>query len=251
MHIQQIRNATLVLTYAGKKIIIDPWLRGRTSVDENDDGTDRLIPTVDLPMSAEDIIKDIEAIVITHTGDGHFDHETADILDKYVPIFTGDEEAQKELTSLGFHNVEVLSNDGTKFDDITLYRTEGQRGELKKNNARPVCGVMMRAPEEETLYIAGDTIFYDNIAQELYNHCPGVVVLNACGAVNLDIGRMIMDATDVVLVAQQAPTAKIVVSHMEALEDATVSREKMREYVAAYGVDKQVTIPDDGEVLTF
>lgn len=254
MNVRQTRNATLVIEYGGKKFIIDPWFRVMCM--SADSGFAQIMwlqstQLDDFPPSSENILDDIDAIIVTHTGDGCFDYGVANELEKKIPVFTRDEIIQNEIKALGFENVSMLSDEGSAFFDITLYRTQGRRGELKSDIRSTVCGVVMDAPEEKTLYIAGDTIFYDGVAQELYNFRPEIIVLNACGAVNAGVGRLIMDATDVVLVAQQAPYAQIVVCYMEDIRKPSATREKMYRYIKSYGVGSQVMIPDVGERMFF
>ena len=45
------------------------------------------LPIVDLPISIDEIIKDLEAIIITHTHIDHWDDYTAKFIPKYIPIF--------------------------------------------------------------------------------------------------------------------------------------------------------------------
>ena len=52
-----------------------------------DEGKKIRLPIVDLPISIDEIIKDLEAIIITHTHIDHWDDYTAKFIPKYIPIF--------------------------------------------------------------------------------------------------------------------------------------------------------------------
>ena len=84
MKITQIRNATNRLEYAGKTFLIDPWLMPRHTfcfVDipgqpyhTPDPLKEHLpMPFYDLPMSKEEILKDVDFIVLTHIHPDHID----------------------------------------------------------------------------------------------------------------------------------------------------------------------------------
>lgn len=255
MIIQQIRNATLVVTYAGKRFLVDPWFQKK--------GTGRCAPTpwpeknklpspgVELPLPVEQIMEGIDAIIVTHIHPDHFEEETATMLDKGIPVFTRDAKARRFIEKMGFRQIRSLSAQGVRFGEITLIKTKGQHGTSRYRNAGAVCGVVFQAPCEKKLYIAGDTVYYDGVAKELDIHRPDVVVLNACAATLLFVGRLIMGKEDVLSVCKAAPYATVIASHMETVNHATVSRAELRDFLTAHGVNEQVLIPADGESIRF
>jgi len=52
-------------------------------------------------------------------------------------------------------------------------------------------------------------------------------------------------------VAQAAPRATIVASHLEAVNHCMLSRATLREWVQAQGLGARVLVPDDGEARVF
>ena len=124
-------------------------------------------------------------------------------------------------------------------------------GEAPERTAGASCGVVFTAREEKTLYIAGDTVYYEGVADILNRYHPEVVILNACGATMAGVGRLIMGKEDVLSVCHAIPHAAIIASHMEAVNHATVTREELKAYLARHGVMKQVYIPEDGESCEF
>lgn len=76
-------------------------------------------------------------------------------------------------------------------------------------------------------------------------------MVNACAAVLLDEGRLIMDDADVEKTVLAADGAPVVVSHMDAVAHATISRPEMKKRLTERGVWDKVIMPDDGETLTF
>ena len=74
-------------------------------------------------------------------------------------------------------------------------------------------------------------------------------MLNACAAEIVGYGRLIMNDEDVEAVAQTAKNAKIVISHMDTVAHASITRYAMRGLLAKRGV--VYLMPEDGETLAF
>jgi L-ascorbate metabolism protein UlaG (beta-lactamase superfamily) len=96
------------------------------------------------------------------------------------------------------------------------------------------------------LYVAGDTIWCDEVAEALDAHAPDVVVVNA-GAARFETGDPItMTADDVVAVARHAPQARVVAVHLEAINHCGLSRADLHQRLQAEGLTDRVTVPEDG-----
>lgn len=254
MQIQQIRNATIVLYYSGKRFLVDPWLQKKgTGFIAPTPYPEKNIPspTAELPISVSEILRNTDAIIVTHIHPDHFDTETAQMLDKSIPVFVQNENDKIKIESMGYKKVYIIKKNGTEFFNIRLTRTQGMHGISPTQNAGSVCGVIFSAINEKKLYIAGDTIFYDGVKKELDLHKPNIIILNACGAEIINIGRLIMDAKDVYSVCKAAPYATVIVSHMEAVNHATITRSELRDYTFKHGISEQVLIPSDGEAMIF
>lgn len=255
MKIQQIRNATIRIDCGGKRLLIDPWFQkkgtGLCAPSPNPEKAKIQSPTAELPFSVEQIMDGVDALIVTHIHPDHFDPETAAMLDKHIPVFAGDEETKAQIKSFGYSSVTVLRDESMTFGDVTLVRTQAMHGEIPDRAPGPVCGVVLRAKQEPTLYIAGDTVYYAGVEQALQQHHPDIVVLNACGAELMGVGRLIMGKEDVLKVCTVAPRATIIASHMDAVNHATVTRSQLRDFLNEHGVMERCMIPKDGEMLTF
>lgn len=255
MKIQQIRNATIRIECAGKHFLIDPWFQkkgtGMSAPSPDPEKAKIPSPTTELPFSVEQIMAGIDAMIVTHIHPDHFDPETAAMLDKSIPVFAVNEETKSQIEGFGYTSVMVLKDEGTDFDGVVLIRTEAMHGESPERAAGVVCGVILQAAGEPTLYVAGDTIYYKWVEQTLERYHPDVVVLNACGAELMGLGRLIMGAEDVLNVCEAAPNATIIASHMDAVNHATVTRAELRDFLRKHGKDGHVLIPENGECLEF
>ncbi|MFF2797895.1 MBL fold metallo-hydrolase [Lysinibacillus xylanilyticus] len=252
MKIQQIRNATLVIEYAGKKFFIDPVLanKGAYPPVQNSVRQDQNNPLVDLPTSIDKLIN-VDAVIVTHLHLDHFDPVAKDVLPKDLKMFVQNEEDANEVKKAGFSNVEVLQ-ENTVIEGIQLIKTKGQhgRGEVLKFIGQ-VCGVVFNHPNEKKLYIAGDTVWYDGVQEVLEKNHPEIIVVNGGDNQFLEGGSLIMGKNDIHEVHKAAPNSKIIVSHMEAVNHWTLSRADLKSFIHEKGIAANVFVPENGEEYTF
>lgn len=261
MKIQQIRNAMVRIRYAGKTFLTDPWLAPRGSMGTFRDypmfrcrpeRLDLPLPLCDLPMPVADILTGVDAYIVTHVHPDHIDMaadgSVGAPLDKAVPVFVQSEEDAAVLWRSGFARVEVLGEE-TVFAGIRLSKTPGRHGTIIP--CGPSCGVVFRHPDEKTLYVAGDTIWFDGVAESLRRYRPDVVMVNACAAELLDEGRLIMDDADVAALHAARPEARIIVSHMDTVPHAALTRQDMDQALRRRGIREAVFMPDDGQSADF
>jgi len=179
------------------------------------------------------------------------DDVAKEVLPKDIKLFTQNEDDANEIKNAGFQNVEVLQED-TVFEGIQLIKTKGEhgRGEIVKL-AGSVCGVVFKHQDEKTLYVAGDTVWYSAVQEVIDTHKPEIIAVNAGDNQFLQGGSLVMGKEDVYEVYQAAPNAKIIASHMEAVNHWTLSREELKSFVNEKGMSTNVLVPNDGESYTF
>lgn len=263
MKIKQIRNATVRIEYAGKTFLVDPWLGAKhsagcfsilpgTPVHAVDPVKDNILyPIFDLPESVEQVLSGIDYYLLTHVHPDHIDMlpdgSVGAPLDKAKPIYVQNENDAKILQSSHFENVSVLGEE-TPCDGISLCKTAARHG--TRALASDACGIVFQSADEPTLYIAGDTIWFDGVKDALLKYKPDVVILNACAAEFIEYGRLIMNDEDVDCVARTAPYAKLIISHMDNVPHAAITRHSMKGLLARRGIDNYF-MPADGETLEF
>ncbi|WP_425353024.1 MBL fold metallo-hydrolase, partial [Rhizobium anhuiense] len=112
------------------------------------------------------------------------------------------------------------------------------------------CGVVFKMAGTKTIYLAGDTIWQEDVAAALETHQPDVVILNSGYAMIVGIeGGIIMGTQDVLSVHKAVPDALLIGSHMEAVNHCTVSRAELRAFSRANGFADKLHTPGDGETL--
>lgn len=253
MKVTQVRNATLIVEYAGKKFLVDPFLaeKGTYPPFPNSLRQDQHNPLVSLPISLDHMLSGVDAVIVTHLHLDHFDDTAKKVLPKDIKMFVQNAEDAIEVKGAGFQNVEVLEED-TQFGDIELIKTKGEhgRGEILKIVGL-VCGVVFKHPTEKTLYVAGDTVWYDAVQEVTETHKPEIIVVNGGDNQFLQGGSLVMGKDDIYEVCKAAPNAKVISVHMEAVNHWTLSREELKSYIHEKGISSNVLVPDDGESYTF
>ena len=252
MKITLIRNASMIVEYAGNRFLVDPAFGKKGSRDPFPCSShpDERNPVVELPFSVKEILKVTDAVLVTHMHSDHFDDEAAQALPKDIDMFVQDEGDKEAMENMGFKNVETIPP-SSKYYGIEILKTPGRHGEPGMNQEAlddlgNVCGIVLRKEGQQTLYIAGDTVWYEGVESSLEKYKPDVIVLNA-GANELAGDRIVMDEHDVLKVHRACPDAMIVAVHMEAFNHWTLSRKKLWEFARANGFSDNLFIPADGE----
>ncbi|RJT07961.1 MBL fold metallo-hydrolase [Halococcus sp. IIIV-5B] len=237
MDVTLVRHATLVVDIEDTRFLVDPMLSasGANPPVENTPNQQRN-PLVDLP----DVPLDHDAVVVTHRHPDHW-NDWQEAIDTETPLFCNPAEADA-FTEEGFEDVRPVE-DSQSFEDITIRRTPARHGhgELAEVMA-PVCGFVLEG--DETLYLAGDTVWYPPIPETIDTNEPDAVVVNAGAAQFLEGKPITMDETDVDRARQHIDTETPVLAvHMESINHCLLSRDELDEAV------DDVIIPADGETV--
>ena len=255
MRMHFLRHATLLLTLNNLTILVDPMLSPLGAMEPiANAGNQRRIPMVPLPLSAEElqrICQNIDAVLVTHTHRDHWDASARELLPKDLPMLCQPED-QAAIEQAGFTEVIPVTRQ-LAWRNLQIERTGGQHGtgELGKKMG-PVSGFVLQTAGEPGIYIAGDTIWCEEVEQALTRLAPAVVVLNAGEATYATGGGPItMNADDVCQVCRSRPAARVVAVHMETVNHCILTRAALQERLKTERLQEQVSIPRDGEILVF
>ncbi len=256
---QHIRNATAKIEMAGSTFLVDPYLapKGSYAGFEGTINSQKRNPLIDMKEPVEKVLEGVDAVIVTHTHDDHWDEYAQKMLPKTLPIFVQNAGDARIIRSQGFKDVRVVGKN-TEFNKVKLSKTGGQHGTDQMyaipqlaELAGEAMGVVMQANGEKTLYIVGDTIWNEEVDFALNRYKPEVIVMNT-GYAQLQgfSDSIIMGKADVAKARQAAPKADIITVHMDAVNHATVTSDEMRKFVKENKLSK-VAVPKEGEVLEY
>jgi L-ascorbate metabolism protein UlaG (beta-lactamase superfamily) len=240
MRLRLIRHATLLIRLAEHCLLVDPMLDpagARPPVPDTPNPKPN--PLVELPEPAEVVVQGLTALLVTHLHQDHLDATAVALAPKHVPVFCapGDEDA---LRAHGFADVRPVP-DAVEWEGIRVARTGGLHGSLG-----PTSGFVVAAEGEPTLYVAGDTVWGEEVRAALDEHAPDVAVVNAGGARFLEGDPIVMTVDDVVATARHAPRATVVAVHFEAINHCLETRADLHQRLREEDLTAQVTVPEDG-----
>jgi L-ascorbate metabolism protein UlaG (beta-lactamase superfamily) len=224
-----VRHATLLLETSHGRVLVDPMLRAAATTPAIENTPNQKPnPLVELPLPPTDIVAGVDLCLVTHLHSDHFDDAADEVLPRDVPILTQPESADA-LAARGFTNVSV--------ELAAIPMTRGRHGTGDIGEAMgAVSGWVV-----DGVYLAGDTIWCDEVRDALEQHRPRAIVLNASGA-RFNVGDpIVMDADDVRRV-RAAAGAPIAVVHLEAINHCLEPR-------SAYRSIDGVHVPGDGETI--
>jgi L-ascorbate metabolism protein UlaG (beta-lactamase superfamily) len=235
MRLTLIRNATVILELAGRRVLVDPMLddAGARPPVENTSNPVRN-PTVPLPFPAEEVVRGVDAVVVTHRHRDHLDARGEELTPRDVPVFCQPED-EGALRELGLDARPVAEQ--LDWDGLHVARTPARHGSGAVAEAlAPVSGFVLGE-----LYLAGDTVWYEGVEDAIARHRPRAAVVNAGGAEFLEGGPIVMGIDDVREVAARVPT--VVAVHLEAVNHCFLTRAELAAAVPG------VVIPRDGETV--
>ena len=249
MRLRLIRHATLIVELAGRCVLVDPMLdpaRARPPVENT--SNDRRNPLVELPEPVELLVRNLDAVLVTHLHADHLDETAVDLLPKDVPLLCQPPD-EGTLRDRGFTDVRPIDAAGELYG-IAVARTGGRHGTGKiAEMLAPVSGFVLSGPGEPSLYVAGDTVWCDEVATALDEHRPDVVVVNAGGARFTEGDPITMTADDIEAVTAHAPGARVVAVHLEAVNHCLETRADLHQRLRDAGLIERVTVPEDGALV--
>ncbi len=262
MKIHHIRNATFILESKDYHILIDPMLSAKRALPPFAYlvHKPKRNPLVSLPENALNLLDKATHCLITHSqkwGIGllahtdHLDNPGKDFLRSHkIPVVT----LQKDGAFIKKNGIRVEKGleywqpqpflEGT-ITAIPVRHGHGWISSIMANGA----GFFLELPNEPSIYIAGDTVYTDDVEKVLTDLKPDIAVI-ACGSASLDLGSHILMSLDEIIQFIQKAPKKVIANHLEALNHCPTTRKQLHGNLQDTKLLSKTYIPTDGETIT-
>ena len=254
MKLHHLRNATLVIETETDVILVDPMLGKRKTIapftifrykpHRN--------PLVALPKNSRDILSRVTICLITHLHPDHIDKAGEVFLRRKSILVICSSKDENALSARGLNILQTLNywepEDflGGKITGIPAIHGYGFIAKLMGN----VMGFHIELPNEKSIYISSDTVFTEHVQKVLVEFKPEIAVV-ACGTARLDIGQpLLMRMNDILKFVALAPKY-VLANHLEALNHCPTKRSELRLALEQNGLLDKVSIPEDGETVSY
>ena len=244
-----IRNATMILNYAGHRILVDPMFSLKAAFGSIS-GKEKS-PLVDLPIPISEIMKDVDLVLVTHTHPDHFDEEAIKILDREIDLINQPAD-QDTMQKLGFKNAKTIQ-DQLSWKDIKIIRTIAEHGTGSVLNMMgEVSGFILQAAHHPGIYIIGDAVWTNDIYQNIKKYQPDYIIANTGGArmPGYEATPILMDEAQAMSLIQESGDAKVIAVHMDAIDHCRTTRDILKKEAEKYKFkEDKLLIPLDGQTL--
>jgi len=242
-----IGGPSVLIEFAGARFLTDPTFDGPGTYSA---GPVTLVKRTG-PALAPSEIGRIDAVLLSH--DQHFDnldHAGREFL-KGVPLVLTTPEGAGRLkgSSVGlapWQTVEVpVPGDRT----IRITATPARHGPVGVEPlSGDVTGFVVAAGDDgsDALYVSGDTVWYEGVAEVARRFAVSVAVLFTGAAEPRGPFQMTMDTNDAIAVANAFPDAALVAVHNDGWQHYTESQNDIAAAFAALGIRNRLTLLEPG-----
>ncbi len=254
MKIHHLRNATLIIEFENKVILVDPMLGKKATMPTFTyvRFKARKNPIVPLPESCLTILNKVTHCIITHQHPDHIDKAGERFLiENKIPVLCSikDEAAflKKGLNIIQtieyWKSVDFL--DG-KIEGVPARHGYGYVAKPMGN----VMGFYIQFPNQPSIYISSDTIYTKSVEKVLKEYKPDISIV-ASGTAQLDIFKpLLMTIEDIIKFIENSPN-NVIANHLEAVNHCPTTRKELKEILQRKNIWDKVSIPNDGEVIEF
>lgn len=255
LQIQLVRSATVKITIHQQHLLIDPILADEGTEPPVFFADERKNPTIGLPFHRDSVLKNVDAILLTHYHPDHFDAAAEKYVPKDMLIFCqpGDDAKLKEK---GFTNTSVIDS-SANWQGISFRRFLSSH--YPGDNGEPPFGISSSwylQSGTSAVFITGDAILDDRLKASLTATRPPIVIANTgeCHFTRenpvLAPGiTMTMTTGELKAITQLLPATTVIAVHMDAINHCSLSKADLRRYVATEKLQKRIRVPNEGEMV--
>jgi len=242
-----IGGPTLLIEYAGFRLLTDPTF---------DEPGEYKLPQVTLTKTTRPALSiadvgPVDAVLLSHDQHAdNLDHAGREFLSKVPRVFT---------TAVGAERLGGRAEGLLPWQSATLMKPDGRSIEITAAPARhgpagiePLAGdvigfmLSVKNRESEPVYVTGDTVWYDGIAEVARRFRAGIVVLFAGSAQSRGPFHLTMDTNDAIETAQAFPDAVIVPVHTEGWAHFRQSGDDLQKTFTALGFGSRLRLLQPG-----
>lgn len=253
MLIEQIRHATIIITFREYKVIVDPMFSQKESMLSRR-GNDLLKlkkcnPLVELPKDMEKRLIGVTHALITYNHFDHIDDDAVDYLKRHgIEVFCSEKD-EEDLRKKGLKAIPLKDSQENMFFDGRIRPIPGRHGWgwTGKVMGHGV-GYLIEMPDEPSLYIAGDTVLTAEVKSVITDLKPEWVVL-AGGKARLGAGKPLLMSEDELLEAVELSSGRVILNHLEAMDHCLIDRKMLREIMRKNKLENKAIIPNDGDTI--
>lgn len=247
-----VGGPTAILEVAGLRFLTDPTF--------DDKGTDHpaangayVLRKTTAPAIAASAVGRIDAVLLSH------DHH-ADNLDRGGRSLLSS--AGRVLTTIaGAERLGLGAKGMAPWESITVPSPTGDRVEVIATPARhgpaggdrgPVIGFVIRVHDAPVVYVTGDTVWYEGVA-EVARRYPVPAVVGFFGAAKVAVAGpspLTLNAADGIEVARAFPQAVIVPLHFEGWEHFSEGRDVLEHAFRTAGLGGRLRWPRPGKPIS-
>lgn len=253
MYINQIRHATITITYREHKILVDPMFSPKETMLSLQTGKllrlKKTNPLVNLPDNFIEALEGVTHVLITHDHFDHLDRAAVNYLRREnLDVYCSEDDAGA-LRKKGLKVIALKKGMNNDFLGGSIRIVEGRHGWgwIAKPMGHSV-GYVINMPEEPSLYLAGDTVLTPEVRDVITGDKPEYIVLPS-GKARLGVGKpLLMDEDEIMEVVELAHN-KVILNHMEVMDHCEIDRMRMRELLEKNKLTYKAMIPHDGEEI--
>ncbi len=246
------------LTYVGGPTALIEWSGARLLTDPTLDpaGTEYPTPVYILrktigPAVAAEALLPLDAVLLSH--DHHFDnldHAGRRLLSSAARVLTTVEGAARIGSEPGLVPWQTTSLETRGGAPLRITATPARHGPLHADRG-PVIGFVLEREGEEAVYLSGDTVWYEGVAEVAarFRIRTAVLFMGAARVEAVGDWPLTFTAEGAVAAARTFPDAAIVPLHFEGWAHFSESPAQIETAFAAAGLDDRLRWPPPGVAI--
>ena len=252
MKYQHLRHATGILHYGGLKILLDPMLAPKEIYPPIPNSWNNLRnPRIEFPLDLSSF-QPPEYCLVTHLHPDHFDeYAKKNLSDKTYLICQSENE--EDFKNMGFTNIAAI-NEHFSIESVSIHRVPGQHGTGHISDLMGTSsGYVLKASNEPTLYITGDTIFYEKVKETLYKYKPDIIIAFGGSAQFAQGDPITLTPEDILNIHYSVPQARIICVHMDSINHCRTTKDDLKKFLSSTIENLEnydsFLIPENGEII--